>query len=157
MGKPPPKMYNGMASQPLIRELARSASQPPNNIVQTPQVPPINMPEALDTKLQTVDLPAFYEDAALDTLEKGVRNGMDIVEKLHKIVAPDPAAIREDFKAWHEQLASLKAENFHYKVIIGVVGSTGAGKSSVINALLDEERLVPTNVSIYSLLAILKV
>lgn len=29
--------------------------------------------------------------------------------------------------------------------IIGVVGNTGAGKSSVINAMLDEERLVPTN------------
>jgi ATPase subunit of ABC transporter with duplicated ATPase domains len=29
--------------------------------------------------------------------------------------------------------------------IIGVVGNTGAGKSSVINAMLEEERLVPTN------------
>jgi GTPase SAR1 family protein len=28
---------------------------------------------------------------------------------------------------------------------MGVVGATGAGKSSVINAMLDEERLVPTN------------
>lgn len=29
--------------------------------------------------------------------------------------------------------------------MIGVVGNTGAGKSSVINAMLEEERLVPTN------------
>jgi ribosome biogenesis GTPase A len=29
--------------------------------------------------------------------------------------------------------------------IIGVVGNTGAGKSSVINAMLEEERLVPTS------------
>lgn len=35
----------------------------------------------------------------------------------------------------------LRAE----RVIIGVVGSTGAGRSSVINALLDEECLVSTN------------
>lgn len=29
--------------------------------------------------------------------------------------------------------------------IIGVIGNTGSGKSSIINALLDEEYLVPTN------------
>jgi predicted GTPase len=29
--------------------------------------------------------------------------------------------------------------------VVGVVGNTEAGKSSVINAMLDEERLVPTN------------
>lgn len=32
------------------------------------------------------------------------------------------------------------------KTIVGVVGETGGGKSSIINnAMLDEERLVPTN------------
>lgn len=29
--------------------------------------------------------------------------------------------------------------------IVGVIGSTGAGKSTIINAILDEEELVPTN------------
>jgi hypothetical protein len=29
--------------------------------------------------------------------------------------------------------------------MVGVVGHTGAGKSSAVNAVLDEERLVPTN------------
>jgi GTPase SAR1 family protein len=36
-----------------------------------------------------------------------------------------------------------KAEKL--KQLLVVVGNTGAGKSSVINAILDEERLVPTN------------
>jgi len=31
------------------------------------------------------------------------------------------------------------------KTVIGMVGLTGAGKSSAANALLDEERLVPTS------------
>lgn len=40
---------------------------------------------------------------------------------------------------------TLQGQVVNTPTIIGVVGNTGAGKSSVINAMLDEERLVPTN------------
>ncbi len=39
----------------------------------------------------------------------------------------------------------LEKHEVNTPTIIGVVGNTGAGKSSVINAMLDEVRLVPTN------------
>lgn len=39
----------------------------------------------------------------------------------------------------------MRNEKIDTPTIIGVVGNTGAGKSSVINAILEEERLVPTN------------
>lgn len=47
--------------------------------------------------------------------------------------------------AWTEAINKLIPQAQRKRTIVGVVGNTGAGKSSVINALLDEERLVPTS------------
>lgn len=76
-------------------------------------------------------------------LEAGVRAG---VHMLSELAAPlKELTDSEDAKAWLEQLESVKKLAVATRTVVGVVGNTGAGKSSVINAMLDEERLVPSN------------
>lgn len=50
-----------------------------------------------------------------------------------------------DAQTWMESIIKLLPHVERKRTVVGVVGNTGAGKSSLINALLDEERLVPTN------------
>ncbi|EHL03633.1 putative GTPase SLIP-GC [Glarea lozoyensis 74030] len=66
----------------------------------------------------------------------------DEMDMDHKEPVPDHGS---DNKHWLEQLSNLRNTTVQTPTVIGVVGNTGAGKSSVINALLEEERLVPTN------------
>ncbi|EME49943.1 hypothetical protein DOTSEDRAFT_50105 [Dothistroma septosporum NZE10] len=51
----------------------------------------------------------------------------------------------EDAFNWLKQINTVRKDAARTRTVVGVVGNTGAGKSSVINAMLEEERLVPTN------------
>ncbi|KAK1981068.1 hypothetical protein LZ30DRAFT_750329 [Colletotrichum cereale] len=46
---------------------------------------------------------------------------------------------------WCRSIEKLQGEYKMPRFVIGVLGDTGSGKSSLINAVLDEERVVPTN------------
>ncbi|KDN64450.1 hypothetical protein CSUB01_00407 [Colletotrichum sublineola] len=46
---------------------------------------------------------------------------------------------------WRKAIKKLQDEYLMQRFVIGVLGATGSGKSSLINAILDEERIVPTN------------
>ncbi|KAH6654027.1 Dynamin family-domain-containing protein [Truncatella angustata] len=80
---------------------------------------------------------------SLNEVEQYASVACKVIDKLNTIFG----ASQEDADAsrWIKFLSELKARNKPAQVIIGVVGNTGAGKSSVINAILDEERLVPTS------------
>lgn len=86
-------------------------------------------------KLASSDCPA--------KLEAGVETGLQILSDV-KGAFGEVRTVPEISK-WIESSDKLRSETAYSRTVIGVVGSTGAGKSSVINAVLDEECLVPTN------------
>ncbi|CAO2648594.1 Nn.00g078610.m01.CDS01 [Neocucurbitaria sp. VM-36] len=79
-----------------------------------------------------------------DILEVGVAKSMVVLENLTQKMSLYISS-HADAQSWLQSLKKVKAQAERRRTIVGVVGNTGAGKSSVINAMLDEERLVPTN------------
>ncbi|KAK3687321.1 hypothetical protein B0T22DRAFT_497814 [Podospora appendiculata] len=80
-----------------------------------------------------------------EALEEGVRAGLRVLKSLKGPL--DAAAPLSNTQAsdWLECIQRLEGRSKPSRTIVGVVGNTGAGKSSVISAVLDEERLLPTN------------
>ncbi|RMZ67125.1 tat pathway signal sequence [Pyrenophora seminiperda CCB06] len=77
-------------------------------------------------------------------LEAATHASMEIIEGLKKKFSLY-ATPNTDAEAWSDSIEKLLSQKLRNPTIVGVVGSTGAGKSSVVNAMLDEERLLPTN------------
>ncbi|KAK2738178.1 hypothetical protein FQN57_007153 [Myotisia sp. PD_48] len=77
-------------------------------------------------------------------LENKFKEGLQILDTLEAIVTK--YAHSGVNAVWSNRIAAVRKQGTTYpKVMIGVVGSTGAGKSSVINAIMEEECLVPTS------------
>jgi hypothetical protein len=79
-----------------------------------------------------------------ELLEAGVAKAIEVLDAF-KTIFEQHKATSADANAWLQSIEQTKAKAERTRTIVGVVGNTGAGKSSVINAMLDEERLVPTN------------
>ena len=79
-----------------------------------------------------------------EILEAGVQKSLEVLDTLSTSLSRY-AQVSPDADAWLGAISRLKKQAERKRTVVGVVGNTGAGKSSVINAMLDEERLVPTN------------
>jgi hypothetical protein len=74
-------------------------------------------------------------------LEAGVAQSLRVLQDLKLCFSRYVHSI-PDAAVWTEAIEKLIPHAQRKRTIVGVVGNTGAGKSSVINAMLDEERLV---------------
>jgi hypothetical protein len=81
---------------------------------------------------------------SVELLEKGVNAGIKALEEIRGPFDAKEAPLLAESAEWLKAIDNLRRPS-KTKTILGVVGSTGAGKSSVISAVLNEERLLPTN------------
>ncbi|TGO22096.1 hypothetical protein BPAE_0182g00030 [Botrytis paeoniae] len=102
-------------------------------------------PEPQTVELAKLRLQKLMDDSSPEALEEEVKKTNDFLNGLKKHLQVPEAQGNQDTSHWLQQVEALQAQVVDTPTIIGVVGNTGAGKSSVINAMLDEERLVPTN------------
>jgi ABC-type multidrug transport system fused ATPase/permease subunit len=91
---------------------------------------------------QHLYLQELFAKSSPDLLEAAMEKGVELLEKLKEPLTRAPS---DDVSQWLPSIEKVQKQAVRAKTILGVVGNTGSGKSSIINAMLDEERLVPTN------------
>ncbi|KAG4025453.1 hypothetical protein MFRU_058g00360 [Monilinia fructicola] len=100
----------------------------------------LSIAELTKTRIQKI-----IDDSSPEVLEEEAKKTYDFLAVLKARLNVPEAQSHPDTKHWLHKIETLQAQVVDTPTIIGVVGNTGAGKSSVINAILDEERLVSTN------------
>jgi ribosome biogenesis GTPase A len=85
-----------------------------------------------------------------DVLEKGVGIALEALASLRGPLEAIAPLSTTQASQWLKTIDELKSRSKPTRTIVGVVGNTGAGKSSVISAVLDEERYVAPYPDIYT-------
>jgi hypothetical protein len=100
--------------------------------------------EEIEARPTDIFLRQVIEKESPELLEAGVKQAFKVLDSLQETFS-QYSRTSADANAWVKAIEKLKSQAERKPTVVGVVGNTGAGKSSVINALLNEERLVPTN------------
>lgn len=84
------------------------------------------------------------KDTDLHELQSRINQRTQTLHYLERTFAGATSSA-SDAEEWQTRIRELGERSFNKKTIVGVVGATGAGKSSLINAVLDEHRLLQTS------------
>ncbi|EPE36312.1 P-loop containing nucleoside triphosphate hydrolase [Glarea lozoyensis ATCC 20868] len=95
------------------------------------------------------------EKLTVQQKETATLHGISFLKKI--IPALEYGASFEELKHFKSVAEEIKQSIEPPRVVVGVLGGTGSGKSSLINALLDEEILLPTNAMRAATTAIIEV
>jgi predicted GTPase len=74
---------------------------------------------------------------------RGVRRGLALLDNIQETFAARVGRV-QDAQQWNDANENVCKLAIRQRTVVGVLGSTSAGKSSVINAMRDEERLMLT-------------
>ncbi|KAK7740576.1 hypothetical protein SLS53_005421 [Cytospora paraplurivora] len=93
-------------------------------------------------KITLDQLRKVADSTDLAKLESGVETARTILDTIRLPMADSKQ--REQLE-WLKAIDQLKTKSKRTRTVIAVCGSTGAGKSSLINAVLDEAKIMPVN------------
>lgn len=88
------------------------------------------------------DLPEPQPGNTIEESEEHYRTVNEIMDILDSKLK---AACENQENPWASQVLAAKAKETGDEHIVGIIGATGSGKSALLNAILDEECLVPTS------------
>ncbi|WQF89186.1 Putative P-loop containing nucleoside triphosphate hydrolase, dynamin [Colletotrichum destructivum] len=103
-----------------------------------------------------ISLTAFGELYDVDDtaiLERAVESGLQLAREISPVIDhlaslnTSSTARKDDVVRWQEAIEQIFSLARPTQTRIGVVGVTGAGKSSLVNSLVGEEKLLPTSCS----------
>ncbi|KAI0600034.1 Dynamin family-domain-containing protein [Biscogniauxia sp. FL1348] len=137
------KMEPGNETMSRAPSTPRASAPAPDSDIKPTTASQLDAPGPADHPAsETSYLERLVDNTVPEVLEEGVAVGLRLLDRLVEALDSHPCP---DADAWLTSIREIRERAKPTRTVVGVVGNTGAGKSSVINALLDEERLLPTN------------